>query len=63
MIWIVPIFLAQRDEEVGVYGFIFFKNGSWITVIIDEYAFLFSSLLYSSLINLLQLIIHVNPQI
>lgn len=26
----------QRDEEVGVYGFIFFRDASWVTVIIDE---------------------------
>ena len=26
----------QRDEEVGVYGFIFYKDNGWVSVIIDE---------------------------
>jgi hypothetical protein len=26
----------QRDEEVGVYGFVFFHNEAWVDVIIDE---------------------------
>lgn len=28
--------IIQRDEEVGVYGFIFFKNSQWVNVVIDE---------------------------
>ena len=35
----------QRDEEVGVYGFIFFRDSNWVTVIIDEYAYAFSVLM------------------
>lgn len=27
---------TQRDEEVGVYGFIFFRDNGWETVVIDE---------------------------
>jgi hypothetical protein len=30
----------QRDEKVGVYGFVFFRDGRWVDVVIDEYAFL-----------------------
>ena len=28
--------LLQRDEQVGVYGFVFFKNDRWVDVVIDE---------------------------
>jgi hypothetical protein len=28
--------VAKRDEEIGVYGFIFFRDCTWVTVIIDE---------------------------
>lgn len=27
---------VARDEKVGVYGFIFFRDDSWVTVIIDD---------------------------
>ena len=30
-------FFQQRDEAVGVYGFIFFRDRAWVPVIIDEY--------------------------
>ncbi|KAJ3573576.1 hypothetical protein NP233_g2348 [Leucocoprinus birnbaumii] len=30
---------VARDENVGVYGFAFFKNGAWVTVIIDDLLF------------------------
>ncbi|KAJ3573577.1 hypothetical protein NP233_g2349 [Leucocoprinus birnbaumii] len=30
---------VARDEKVGVYGFAFFKNGVWVTVIIDDLLF------------------------
>ena len=30
----------KRDEEVGVYGFIFFRDAAWTKVIIDEYVLL-----------------------
>jgi hypothetical protein len=29
---------VERDELVGVYGFVFFRDGHWTDVIIDEYA-------------------------
>ena len=28
---------VERDELVGVYGFVFFRDGYWTDVIIDEY--------------------------
>jgi hypothetical protein len=33
---------VERDESVGVYGFVFFRDGYWTDVIIDEYAILSS---------------------
>ncbi|KAG2011227.1 hypothetical protein CC2G_011370 [Coprinopsis cinerea AmutBmut pab1-1] len=27
---------VARDEKVGVYGFIFFRDNSWVTVVIDD---------------------------
>lgn len=27
---------CQRDEQVGVYGFIFWRDAGWVDVIIDE---------------------------
>jgi hypothetical protein len=30
--------LGKRDEKVGVYGFIFYRDAGWTDVIIDEYA-------------------------
>jgi hypothetical protein len=30
-------YFQQRDEVVGVYGFIFFRDRAWFPVIIDEY--------------------------
>jgi hypothetical protein len=27
---------GQRDEKVGVYGFIFFMDQGWVDVVIDE---------------------------
>ncbi|KAF9552247.1 cysteine proteinase [Agrocybe pediades] len=27
---------VHRDEQVGVYGFIFFRDNAWVTVIIDD---------------------------
>ncbi|THU76013.1 cysteine proteinase, partial [Dendrothele bispora CBS 962.96] len=35
-------FCVARDEQVGVYGFIFFRDAYWVTVIIDD-------LLYTSI--------------
>ncbi|KAF8799636.1 hypothetical protein BYT27DRAFT_7263722 [Phlegmacium glaucopus] len=33
---LVEKFCVTRDEKVGVYGFIFFRDNAWVTVIIDE---------------------------
>ena len=30
-------YFQQRDEVVGVYGFIFFRDHAWVPIIIDEY--------------------------
>lgn len=27
---------VARDEEVGIYGFIFFKDGDWISTVVDD---------------------------
>jgi len=29
--------LVAHDQTIGVYGFVFYKNGKWITVVIDDY--------------------------
>ncbi|THU76890.1 cysteine proteinase [Dendrothele bispora CBS 962.96] len=39
---LVERFCVARDEQVGVYGFIFFRDAYWVTVIIDD-------LLYTSI--------------
>ena len=31
---------VERDEEVGVYGFLFFRDGQWIYVIVDDKLYL-----------------------
>ena len=28
--------LLQRDEEVGIYGFLFYRDCYWVPVIVDE---------------------------
>lgn len=43
----------QRDEEVGVYGFIFFRDSHWLNVIIDEYDNLFRCIVANILTILL----------
>ncbi|KAG9292489.1 hypothetical protein G9A89_001562 [Geosiphon pyriformis] len=30
---------VARDEQVGVYGFVFFKDGDWISTIVDDQLF------------------------
>ncbi|KAL0581775.1 hypothetical protein V5O48_000252 [Marasmius crinis-equi] len=45
-------FCVARDEEVGVYGFIFFRDTSWVTVLIDEYDTLFHTASNSMLTSL-----------
>ncbi|KAF9009889.1 hypothetical protein BDQ17DRAFT_1273557 [Cyathus striatus] len=32
-------FCVERDEAVGVYGFIFFKNNAWVSIVIDDLLF------------------------
>ncbi|KAI3614142.1 hypothetical protein WG66_010711 [Moniliophthora roreri] len=32
-------FVDGRDEEVGVYGFVFFRDKGWVHVIIDDYLY------------------------
>ncbi|KAF9009891.1 hypothetical protein BDQ17DRAFT_1406138 [Cyathus striatus] len=36
---LIEKFCVERDEEVGVYGFIFFKNNTWVDVIVDDLLF------------------------
>ncbi|KAF9009892.1 hypothetical protein BDQ17DRAFT_1299500 [Cyathus striatus] len=36
---LIEKFCVERDEQVGVYGFIFFKNSAWVNVIIDDLLF------------------------
>lgn len=31
---------VARDEEVGVYGFVFFKDGEWISTVVDDNLYL-----------------------
>jgi len=30
---------VARDEEVGVYGFVFFRDGEWVSVVIDDFLY------------------------
>lgn len=34
---------AVRNEEVGVYGFIFHRDGEWISTVVDDYLYLTES--------------------
>ncbi|KAG7093328.1 hypothetical protein E1B28_007008 [Marasmius oreades] len=36
---LVEKFCVARDEQIGVYGFVFFRDGSWVNVIIDDFLF------------------------
>ncbi|KAF5382243.1 hypothetical protein D9757_008962 [Collybiopsis confluens] len=36
---LVEKFCVARDEEIGVYGFIFFRNGTWVTIIVDDFLY------------------------
>ncbi|GLB43254.1 putative peptidase C2 family protein [Lyophyllum shimeji] len=36
---LVEKFCVARDEQIGVYGFIFFRDTAWVTVIIDDLLF------------------------
>ncbi|CAG8472191.1 9508_t:CDS:2 [Ambispora leptoticha] len=33
---LIETICVSRDEEVGVYGFIFFKDGDWISTVVDD---------------------------
>lgn len=33
---LVEKFCVARDEEVGVYGFIFFRDNGWVNVVVDD---------------------------
>ncbi|KAJ7589466.1 cysteine proteinase [Mycena floridula] len=39
---LVEKFCVARDEAIGVYGFVFFRDGKWVSVLIDD-------LLYTSI--------------
>lgn len=30
---------VKKNEEVGVYGFIFFKDGDWVSTVVDDQLF------------------------
>lgn len=34
---------VKRDEKVGVYGFVFYRDGEWISEIVDDFLFLTKS--------------------
>ncbi|KAF6759446.1 calpain [Ephemerocybe angulata] len=36
---LIPKLCVARDEEVGVYAFIFRKNGKWVPVIVDDFLY------------------------
>ncbi|TFK38213.1 hypothetical protein BDQ12DRAFT_735790 [Crucibulum laeve] len=36
---LVEKFCVARDEQVGVYGFIFFKDDHWVNVVVDDLLF------------------------
>ncbi|KAG6853132.1 hypothetical protein C0991_006655 [Blastosporella zonata] len=36
---LVENFCVERNEEVGVYGFIFFRDANWVVVIIDDFLY------------------------
>ncbi|KAG6900635.1 hypothetical protein C0993_007317 [Termitomyces sp. T159_Od127] len=33
------MFSIQRNEEIGVYGFVFFRDARWVAVIIDDFLY------------------------
>ncbi|KAF9262037.1 cysteine proteinase [Marasmius fiardii PR-910] len=36
---LVEKFCVARDEQIGIYGFVFFRNASWVNIIIDDFLF------------------------
>ncbi|DAZ99275.1 TPA: LOW QUALITY PROTEIN: hypothetical protein N0F65_005443 [Lagenidium giganteum] len=37
--WFLAAICVARDEQVGVYGFIFFRDGGWVSEVIDDQLF------------------------
>ncbi|KAJ3784855.1 hypothetical protein GGU10DRAFT_376341 [Lentinula aff. detonsa] len=59
---LVEKFCVAKDEEIGVYGFIFFRDASWVTVIIDD--FLYTSIpKYEELSFAEQTLYHQNKEV
>ncbi|KAL0567348.1 hypothetical protein V5O48_014648 [Marasmius crinis-equi] len=52
---------VARDEEVSVYGFIFFRDTSWVTVIIDDFLYTYIPK-YEELSYAEKQIYHVNKE-
>lgn len=44
---LIEKFCVARDELVGVYGFIFFRDTAWVTIVIDECAILHPQVSFS----------------
>ncbi|CAG8549219.1 2641_t:CDS:2 [Acaulospora morrowiae] len=36
---LIETICVARDEDIGVYGFIFFKDGDWVSTVIDDQLF------------------------
>ncbi|CAG8552746.1 7108_t:CDS:2 [Ambispora gerdemannii] len=36
---VIETICVARDEQVGVYGFIFFKDGDWVSTVVDDQLF------------------------
>ncbi|KAJ7467789.1 cysteine proteinase [Mycena galericulata] len=54
---LIEKFCVARDEQVGVYGWIFFRDAGWVTVIIDD--LLFTSIpKFEELTDMEQLLYH-----
>ncbi|CAG8710803.1 5420_t:CDS:2 [Ambispora leptoticha] len=39
---VIETICVERDEQVGVYGFIFFKDGDWVSTIVDDQLFIWT---------------------
>ncbi|KAJ3475010.1 hypothetical protein NLI96_g12118 [Meripilus lineatus] len=53
---------VERDEAVGVYGFIFFRDGKWVDVVIDDLLFI-SNPKFAELKTEEQRLYHGNPDL
>lgn len=40
---------VARDENVGVYGFVFYRDGEWISEIVDDYVSLWITMCFNTL--------------